>query len=233
MDKTSGNILSPRSWINSSTKSPPFKRAQGVLDPKNNKKPLSTEDFFKTLLAYYKPNRGQSLLSTPRELSFLNSLIIKNMYYSRYNSDSKISEETQKNIALAIKEGQLLDGGHMNGGVALAIAKNLHKFTNEEAQQNIAKAIVKGIFGDPMSLKVALAITKMLLMVTDEKAQGIISEAINLHKFTGQKAQRNIALAIKLGKLNPRFAIPPAIQWILDNCTQEDIIGDRIPPRPR
>ena len=172
---------------------------------------LSTEDFFKTLLMYRKPSQSW-WVSTIRDPQFLVEAINKK------SSHEPVTEETQQNIAEAILKGRL--GDPMSPAVALALANNLDKFTDEKAQLIISKAIREGRFGElTIRQDVALAIVSKLVSNFDKstapEVQITLSRVITLCKFRDGISQ-DVALAI-VSKLVSNFdeSTAPEVQLTL------------------
>ena len=167
-----------------------LREAIKVVNAQNS---LSTEDLFKTLLVYHKPNQSwlapvQGWSATVREPQFLATAINKE------SSHGIVSDETQKEIASAIRSEQF--GTQIPENVALAIAAKLGTFTAPEAQGSIAVAISEGRFGNPIPQAVALAIATNLGTFTAPEAQGSISNAIRLRRFGDPIIPQDVALAL-------------------------------------
>ena len=143
---------------------------------------LSTEDLFKKLLLYRKPDPDQGWFAsfpwspTPRDSRFLTDVISKNY------SQSDVSVKTQREIARAICDGKF--GTPIPEDVARAIAAKLDAFTDPQAQRNIASDISDGRFGNRIRPEVALAIAAKLDTFTDPAAQKTIARAILEEKFS-------------------------------------------------
>ena len=195
----------PRSPKNSPVTPPPsvsitsLKKAMEVV---NAQESLSTEDLFKTLLTYHKPDQG--MFATRRDPQFLNEAINKGA-----SSQGIVSDETQKEIALAIRSEQF--GTRIPENVALAIVYKLHTFTDPTAQRHISGAIVERKFGTPIPEAVARAIAAKLATFTDPEAQRDIAAAILEGKF-GTPIPEAVALAIA-AKLDA-FTDPEAQRYI-------------------
>ena len=179
---------SPKNRPETQTPSVPITSLKKAMAFVNAQTHLSTEDLFKTLLVYHKPNQG--MFATPREQAFLTAAINKGA-----SSEGPVSAETQQRIALAIRDGQF--GTPIRENVARAIATKLDAFTDREAQEDIALAIRSERFGAPtIPQDVALVIAAKLDTFTAPEAQEDIALAIRSGRFGAPTIPQDVALVI-------------------------------------
>ena len=175
---------SPAATPDPSVPIPSLEEAKAFVNAQDS---LSTEDLFKTLLVYYKPDLVW--FETPSDLPSITAAINKGA-----SSQGTVSEETQKNISEAIMSSQ--SDSPLLTEVALAIATNLGAFTDPDAQRYISFAILDRKFGSPIPEEVALAIATKLDTFKDRAAQKNISLAIYREQFGDPTIPPAVALAI-------------------------------------